>query len=110
MKLKYFLKQKINIHTGYLILIVLVTILVIGGYFSYALFTTSSESKGALNIVTGNLYALIESTDLDSDKEVVVAPGEARVVAMDLVNVNGRDAKLNLFYKATSYWLFKKWR
>ena len=83
-------------------MIVLVTILVIGGYFSYALFTTSSESKGALNIVTGNLYALIESTDLDSDKEVVVAPGEARVVAMDLVNVNGRDAKLNLFYKATS--------
>lgn len=102
MKLKYFLKQKLNIHTGYLILIILITILVIGGYFSYALFTTSSESKGALNIVTGNLYALIESTGLDNDKEVVVAPGEARVVAMDLVNVNGIEAKLNLFYKATS--------
>lgn len=102
MKLKYFLKRKLNIHTGYLILIILITIFVIGGYFSYALFTTSNESKGALNIVTGNLYAFIDSTDLDSDKEVVVAPGEVRVVNMDLVNVNGRDAKLNLFYKATS--------
>lgn len=102
MKLKYFLKRKLNIHTSYLILIALTTVLIIGGYFSYALFTASNESKGALNIVTGNLYALIKSDDLDSDKEVVLTPNETKVISMDLVNVNGREAKLNLYYSSTS--------
>ena len=60
MKLKYFLKEKLNLSNGYIVAIaVLILIVVIGG--SYALFTTSSESKGALNIVIGDLKTLMES-------------------------------------------------
>ena len=70
MKLRYFLKEKLNLSNGYIIAIVaLVLVVIIGG--SYALFTTTSEGKGALNIVTGDLKTYFESDELDSDNEVV---------------------------------------
>ena len=102
MKLKYLLKKAINLKNGYLIGIILVLLLVIGGYFSYALFTVSFEAKGALNIVTGNLYALIESTDLDKNKSITVSPNDSVTVTLKLVNTNGRKAKINLYYESTS--------
>jgi len=102
MKLKYMLKKAINVKTGYLVAIVLVLMLVIGGYFSYALFTASTEAKGALNIVTGNLHSLIESKDLDKSKSISINPNETKTITLKLVNANGRKAKVNLYYESTS--------
>lgn len=102
MKIKYMLKKSINLKTGYLIAIILLVILGIGSYFSYAIFTVTSEAKGALNIVTGNLYSLIESTDLDQNKSIVIAPNETKIVTLKLINTNGIRAKVNLYYQATS--------
>ena len=102
MKIKYILKKAVNLKTGYLIAIVLLLILVIGGYFSYAIFTASSEAKGALNIVTGNLYSLIESADLDENKSITIPPEETKIVTIKLTNANGTKAKVNLYYQATS--------
>lgn len=102
MKIKYMLKKAVNLKTGYLIAIVLLLILVIGGYFSYAIFTASSEAKGALNIVTGNLYSLIESADLDENKSITIPPEETKIVTIKLTNANGTKAKVNLYYQATS--------
>lgn len=98
MSLKYILKKNLNIKNGYLIAIMIAVILVIGGCFSYAIFTASNESKGALNIITGNLYPYIGSDSLDSDKEIVLAPNEVKFISLKLSNINTIDAKVNLYY------------
>ena len=102
MKLRYILKKSLNIKNGYAIIILSTMILIACGYFSYALFTTYSESKGALNIVTGNLYSMIESSDLNSNKSITIAPGDTKIVTLKLSNVNSISAKVNLYYTATS--------
>ena len=102
MKLRYLLKKTLNIKTAYILVVLVALILVVGGYFSYALFTTSSEQKGALNIVTGNLYSLIESNDLDSNKSITITPGDDKVITIELKNVNGINSKHNLYYETTS--------
>lgn len=102
MKLKYLLKKTINIRTSYLIAIVIAAILIIGGCFSYAVFTVRSESKGALNIVTGNLYPYLESADLDKEKKIIVNPNDSVIIAVKLMNVNGIEVKANMYYSATS--------
>ena len=100
MKLKYFLKEKLNLSNGYIIAIaVLILIVVIGG--SYALFTTSSESKGALNIVTGDLKPSMTSYQLDNDNQVVVEPNQVKTVIISLKNVNPVEAKYNLYYSTS---------
>lgn len=101
MKLKYFLKNKLNLSNGYIIgIVVLLLIVVIGG--SYALFTTTNESKGALNIVTGDLKSYFESEQLDSDKDIVLAPNEVKTVIITMKNVNPIDAKYNLYYSVNN--------
>ena len=39
----------------YMIVIVIITLLIVGGYFSYAMFTVSKEQGNAISIITGNL-------------------------------------------------------
>ncbi len=102
MSWKYLAKKTINIKTNYLIIIVALAILVVVGCFSYAIFTVSSESKGSLNIVTGNLYSHLDSEELDGKKSIVIPKDESKIIHLDLVNVNGVDAKVNLYYTATS--------
>ena len=77
-------------------------LLVIGGCFSYAVFTVRNEAKGALNIVTGNLFSLIESSDLDEGKNIVIPAGKTTTITLKLTNVNGIDSKVNLYYSTTS--------
>ncbi|MCI8346937.1 MAG: hypothetical protein HFJ12_03190 [Bacilli bacterium] len=102
MNFKYWLKKTVNIKTNYLIIIIVAAILIIGGCFSYAVFTVSSESKGALNIVTGNLYSHIESIDLDKDKSITVEPNDSVIITLKLLNVNGIEVKANMYYTASS--------
>ena len=101
MKLRYFLKEKLNLSNGYIVaIVVLLLVAVIGG--SYALFTTTSESKGALNIVTGDLKPYFESKELDSDNEVVLAPNEVKTISITMKNVNPINAKYNLYYSVNN--------
>ena len=81
---------------------IIVLLLIVGGCFSYAIFTARSEAKGALNIVTGNLYSLIDSTDLDANKSVTIPAGANKQITLKLTNVNGIEAKANLYYSSTS--------
>ncbi len=100
MKLKYLLKEKLNLSNGYIIAIVaLIIIILIGG--SYALFTTYSESKGALNIVTGDLKSSMTSDQLDDDNQAVVEPNQVKTVIISLKNVNPVEAKYNLYYSTS---------
>ena len=39
----------------YMIVMIIITLLILGGYFSYAMFTVTKEKSNAISIVTGNL-------------------------------------------------------
>ena len=39
----------------YMLGVILISLLILGGYFSYAMFTVSKEKSNAVSIVTGNL-------------------------------------------------------
>ena len=60
-KIKYQLKKRMEKRNSYIVLIGIVSLFLIVGGFSYAMFAVSSESKGSLNIVTGDLVMSIKS-------------------------------------------------
>ncbi len=100
-KIKYSLKRNLNGKTNYLVLIGVFSIFLLVGGFSFALFTSTVESRGALNIVTGNLYALLESRELDNANSLVLNSGETKLMTVSLKNVNVINAKFNLWYQAS---------
>ena len=44
----------------YMIVMIIITLLILGGYFSYAMFTVTKEKSNAISIVTGNLTYELE--------------------------------------------------
>ena len=81
----------------YILVIVLISILLIGGYFSYALFTVSKEKSNAISIVTGNLtYELL----VDGTKGTTLSvPGNTtKEFTITLNNPNNRTARFNFYY------------
>ncbi len=100
-KIKYSLKRNQNVKSNYIVLIGVLSIFLLVGGFSFALFTSTVESRGALNIVTGNLYALLESRELDNTNSLVLDSGETKLMTVSLKNVNVINAKFNLWYQAS---------
>jgi hypothetical protein len=100
-KLNNILQKVINVRTEYIMALVLLTLIVVVGSFSYALYTTSNEKKGALSIVTGNLNSLIESTAFNDSKQVVVAANTTTTFTIKLSNPNSIQAKFNLYYESS---------
>ena len=60
----YKIKNFLNKRNSFLVVMTLTIFLVCIVNASYAFFTATAERKGALNIVSGNLYSLISSGDL----------------------------------------------
>ena len=97
MKFTYAVKRFFKSKNSYVLLILLaLTVVIISA--SYAMFTTTIESKGSLNIVTGKLYTKMISSQLDKDNEIVLEPAETKTVTIKLKNVNPIAAKYNLYY------------
>lgn len=94
------LNKIINIRTEYIMGLLLLTLVVVVGSFSYALYTTSNEKKGALSIVTGNLNSLIESSAFNDSKQVTVA-ANTTTFTIKLSNPNSIQAKFNLYYSTS---------
>ena len=51
----------------YMIVMILITLLILGGYFSYAMFTVSKEKGNAISIVTGNLTYKLEVDGIEDN-------------------------------------------
>ena len=83
----------------YIVIIGIISLFLIVGGFSYALFTSSAERKGSLNIVTGEIVAIIESDSLDSNNSMSIKSGESKEIVITLKNENGQDAKFNFWYE-----------
>ena len=84
----------------YILVIVLISILLIGGYFSYALFTVSKEKSNAISIVTGNLtYELL--VDGTKSNTLSVPGNSTKEFTITLNNPNNRTARFNFYYVGT---------
>ncbi len=86
--------------SNYIVLIGVVSLFLIVGGFSYALFTNNAERRGSLNIVTGEITATIESESLDRNHRITIKSGESKEIEITLKNENERDAKFNFWYEA----------
>ncbi len=81
----------------YMIIVIILTLLVVGGYYSYAMFTVNKEKSNAISIVTGTL-----SYDLSIDGAIgntlSVNSGETKEFTVTLSNPNNRIARFNFYY------------
>ena len=81
----------------YMIIMVIITLLILGGYFSYAMFTVSKEKSNAISIVTGNLtYELL--VDGEESNKLVVESNSSKEFIVTLSNPNNRIARFNFYY------------
>ncbi len=97
----YEIKRKINLENTYFSWIGILSIFFIVGGFSFAIFTAYQESRGSLNIITGNLYGYIDSESFDGNKSITLSEEEDKIIKITLKNVNEKEIKINLYYTET---------
>ena len=84
----------------YMIAMIIITLLVVGGYFSYAMFTVSKEKSNAISIVTGNLtYELL--IDGEKRNDIIVPANKTTEFTVTLNNPNNRKARFNFYYEGS---------
>ena len=81
----------------YIIVMILISILLVGGYFSYAMFTVSKEKSNAISIVTGNLTYKLE-VDGEEGNTLTVPTNSSKEFIVRLSNPNNRIARFNFYY------------
>ena len=84
----------------YMIVMVIITLLIVGGYFSYAMFTVSKEQGNAISIITGNLVYDLE-VDGSEGNNLTVGAGDSKEFTVTLSNPNNRVARFNFYYEGS---------
>ena len=81
----------------YMIVMIIITLLILGSYFSYAMFTVTKEKSNAISIVTGNLTYKLEA-DGEESNTLTVEPNSSKEFIITLSNPNNRIARFNFYY------------
>ena len=82
----------------YILVVGLISLLMVGIYFSYAMFTVSKEKNNAISIITGNLtYKL--TVDEEEKNTLTVGSNSSKEFIINLSNPNNRTARYNLYYE-----------
>ncbi len=85
----------------YILVVGLISLLIMGGYFSYAMFTVSKEKDNAISIITGNLtYELL--VDGKQRFQITIPSGETVTHTITLTNTSSVPAKFILYYSDSS--------
>ncbi len=93
------MKEKRKFERSYLIVLGIISLFLLVGYSSYALFTVKKENKEAIRIVTGTLTGTLTSEDnAFQENKITVDANTKKEITITLTNNNGRDAKLNFYY------------
>ena len=98
--MKYKIREfmKADISKFYILGVGIICLLLVGGFFSYAMFTVSKEKNNAISIVTGNLtYKL--AVDGTEGNKLTVPSGETKEFTITLSNPNNRTARFNFYYE-----------
>lgn len=85
----------------YLGIVLITVVLTTVSYYSYAFFTSKSEQRGKLNIITGTLDYRIESTDL-VDNYVEIEANSTKTINLKIISLNEIDSKYKLYYSSSS--------
>ena len=81
----------------YILGTILISLLLLGSYFSYAMFTVTKEKSNAISIITGTLsYELL--VDGESTENLVVNANSSKEFVITLSNPNNRIARFNFYY------------
>lgn len=97
-KLGYYLRKTVSPKNTYLLFIVFGSLVLLGSYVSYALFTVAQEKDKAFNIVVGNLVSNIRSDDFDENHTIYVEADSSKMATITIENTNAVKAKYNLNY------------
>ena len=62
-----------NVSKIYMLAMIVVTLLIIGGYFSFSMFTVSKEKENAISIITGNLTYKLEVDGVESNSLTIAS-------------------------------------
>ncbi len=99
---------KMNVSKSYAIFVLLFTIICIGGYYSYAMFTVEKTKNSAISIVTGNMIPTLTSTDMtftesatESSGTITLPASSTKVITINLKNDNKVAGRFQLYYKGT---------
>ncbi len=77
----------------------IISLFLLMGYSSYALFTVKKENKEAIRIVTGTLTGTLTSEDSAfQENKITVDANTKKEITITLTNNNDRIAKLNFYY------------
>ncbi len=94
------LLKKRRIEKSYLIVVGIISLFVVIGCVSYAMFTVNKEQKEAIRIITGTLPATLSSEDKEfKDNKITVSKDSSKDITITLTNNNDRNAKYNFYYK-----------
>ena len=97
--MKYKIKEfmKADISKFYILGVGIICLLLLGGFFSYAMFTVSKEKDNAISIITGNLtYKL--TVDGNEGNTLTVPKNTTKEFIVTLSNPNNRAARFNFYY------------
>ena len=89
--------MKIDISKFYILGVGLICLLLLGSYFSYAMFTVSKEKSNAISIITGNLEYTLQVDSTESNILSVPA-NTTKEFSITLSNPNNRAARFNFYY------------
>ena len=97
--MKYKIKQfmKADVSKFYILGVGLICLLLLGSYFSYAMFTVSKEKSNAISIITGNLDYTLQVDGAESNILSVPA-NTTKEFSVTLSNPNNRVARFNFYY------------
>ena len=84
----------------YMIVMIIITFIMLGVYFSYAMFTVSKEKSNAITIITGNLVYKLDIDGTEGNK-LTVGTGETKEFTVTLSNPNNRIARFNFYYEGS---------
>ncbi len=84
----------------YMLGVILISLLILGGYFSYAMFTVSKEKSNAVSIVTGNLEYNLQ-VDGEESNVLSVPANTTEEFSVTLSNPNNRIARFNFYYEGS---------
>ena len=82
----------------YMIIMIIIMLLILGGYFSYAMFTVTKEKENAISIVTGNLTSEL-LVDGEKGNTLTVSANSRQDFIVTLNNNNNRIARFNFYYE-----------
>ena len=90
--------MKADVSKIYILGVGLICLLLICGFFSYAMFTVNKEKSNAISIVTGNLIYKLE-VDGEEGDTLTVPANSSKEFIITLSNPNNRIARFNFYYK-----------